>query len=181
MIQAKLDLAIALTLHSWASLTIAVQNSWGGPHASEKRDWFAGQISDLLASTPDADVEYIEEFLNGVMNDNFDVHVDDGSTEEIAAKIVGLRKLCAQGNFGLVDEMYGKWQERQAKGGEGKIAVQKMEGEEDQDTDWDSEEEGEEEDVEMDEAPDLVKVPKEKMVPKVDEEGFTEVVGKKKR
>ena len=116
------------------------------------------------------------------MNDNFDVHVDDGSAEEIAAKIVGLRKLCVKGDFVLVDEMFGRWEERQARGGEGKIAIQKVEGEEDQDTDWDSEEDDVgNEDVEMEEAPKLVRMPKEIVVPKIDEEGFTEVVGKKKR
>ncbi|KAL9639144.1 MAG: hypothetical protein Q9164_001109 [Protoblastenia rupestris] len=182
-IEAQFDLAIALVLHSWTSLAIAVQNSWGGTNGPEKRDWFAGQISELMAEVPDADVDYVEEFLIGVMNDNFDVHVDDGSAEEIAAKIVGFRKLTLQGDFTLIAEKYEKWQERQSKGGESKIQVKHVEGNEDgQDTDWDSDDvEGEEEDVEMDEAPPMTKMPKEKAQPKVDGDGFTEVISKKKR
>lgn len=152
----------------------------------EKRDWFAGAISDLISSTPDADVDYVEEFMLQVMNDEFDVNVEDDSGEEIAAKIVGLRKLTLQGDFALVDEMYSKWQERQSKGGGGgKINFQHITRNDDEDdTDWDSdgvEEEDNDGDVEMEEAPPLVKIPKEKVQPKVDDEGFTEVVGRKRR
>lgn len=120
-----------------------------------------------------------------VMNDEFDVNVEDGSGEEIAAKIVGLRKLTLQGDFGMVDEMYSKWHERQSKGGGGKINFQHViRDDEDDNTDWDSDdidEEDEDDDVEMGEAPALVKAPKEKVQPKVDDEGFTEVVSRKRR
>lgn len=177
-------MSIALTLSTWPALTYAVQNSWGGPGSSEKRDWFAGAVSDLISAEPDADVEYVEEFLLQVMNDEFDVNVEDGSGEEIAAKIVGLRKLTSQGDFAMVDDMYRQWQERKAKGGNTKINFQVVDrGEDDDDTDWDSDDIGEEGDgdVEMDEAPALVKAPKEKVQPKVDDEGFTEVIGKKRK
>ena len=160
-----------------------MQNGWGGPDAAEKRDWFAGQVSELMADTPDADVEYLEEFLVGVLNDNFDVHIDDGSAAEIAAKIIGLRKLTLQGDFALVDDMSTKWHEKQARGGDKNIPVKRVEGNDDQDTDWDSEDGDEEndEDVEMEEAPQLVRVQREKVVPKIDEDGFMEVLGKRRR
>ena len=123
-----------------------------------------------------------------IMNDEFDVNVEDGSGEEIAAKIIGLRKLTLQGDFAMVDDMYSKWQERQSRGGDrGKINFQHVTRDDDEDnTDWDSDDiEGEDDDddndVEMGDAPALVKAPKEKVQPKVDDEGFTEVVGKKRR
>ncbi|MCJ1375895.1 hypothetical protein MMC20_007133 [Loxospora ochrophaea] len=176
-IQAKFDLAIALTLASWPALSLAVQNSWGGPQSSEKREWFAGAISDLMAATPDADVDYVEEFLLQVMNDEFEVNVEDDSAEKIAAKIVGLRKLTLMGDVATVDEMYREWQEKQRTGG-GREQFQEVVREEgDDDTDWDSEDE----DIDMQEPPQLVKAQKEKAAPEVDEDGFTKVIGKKKR
>lgn len=184
-IQSKFDLSIALALSTWPALTLAVQNSWGGPESSEKRDWFAGAISDLFTTTPDADVEYIEEFVLQVMNDEFDVNVEDDSGESIAVKIIGLRKLTLQGDFAMVDEMYSKWQEMQSKGAGGKINFQHVIRDDDEDdTDWDSgdvDEEDDDNDVEMGEAPALVKVLREKVQPKVDEEGFIEVVGRRRR
>lgn len=161
-----------------------MQNGWGGPNSSEKRDWFAGAIAELLDATPDADVEYLEEFLLQVMNDEFDANLEDESAEEMAARIVGLRKVTAQGDFAMVDEMYARWQERQRRGGVD-VAMTFVEGREEQEeTDEESDDEewnGIEEDMEMGEAPELVKVPKEKPPPEVDEEGFMKVVGKKKR
>ncbi|MCJ1393270.1 hypothetical protein MMC18_006142 [Xylographa bjoerkii] len=182
-IAAKFDLSIALTLSTWPALSLAVQNSWGGPDSSEKRDWFSGAISELIAATPDADVEYLEEFLLQVMNDEFDVNVEDGSAEEVAAKIVGLRKLTAKGDFGMVDEMFARWEERKRRGG-GYVGIKFVEEEEGDESDFDTEdwEDGVEGvDIEMEEAPDLVKMPVERPPPEVDHEGFTKVTGKKKR
>ena len=130
-------------------------------------------------------MEYVEEFLLQVMSDEFDVNVEDESGEQIAAKIVGLRKMTLQGDFKMVDEMYVQWAERQTRGGE-RVNMQHMvEDEEDDDTDRDSGDEeesdqGEDNDVVMDEAPSLVKAPKEKVMPRVDDEGFTEVLGKRR-
>ena len=144
-------------------------------------------MSDLIATAPDADVEYVEEFLLQVMNDEFDCNVEDGSGEKIAAKIVGLRKLTLQGDFGMVDEMWRQWQERKARGGSEKVNFQIVDDgdEEDEEDGADSDSEfadgDADDDVEMDEAPSLVKVPREKVQPRVDDEGFTEVVKHKRR
>lgn len=118
------------------------------------------------------------------MNDEFEVNVEDGSGEEIAAKIIGLRKLTMRSDFALVDEMYTKWQERQNQG-EGAINFQHVDGTEDEDdTDGDSidmEEDSTDEDIEMSEVQMTVKAPKEKTQPMADEDGFIEVVSKKRR
>ncbi|KAL8787853.1 MAG: hypothetical protein Q9195_007593 [Heterodermia aff. obscurata] len=185
-ISSKFDLSIALALSTWSALTLAVQNSWGGPESSEKRDWFAGAVSDLFQATPDADVDYVEEFLLQVMNDEFDVNVEDGSGEEIAAKMVGLRKMTLEGDFAVVDEMYARWMERQRKGGDAVRFQHVVRGEQDDDTDWDSgdgdtDEDEEMDDAPMDEPPTSPKVTKEKVQPRIDEEGFTEVVGKNRK
>ena len=137
-----------------------------------------------MTDVADANVEYVEEFMLNVMNDEFDINVEDGSGEEMAAKIIGLRKLTLQGDFALVDEMYRQWQQRQSKGGAERINFQHVDrGEDEDDTDWDSDDLDveEDDDVEMGEALVLGKTPKEKVHPKVDEDGFTEVISKKKR
>ncbi|KAI4199609.1 MAG: hypothetical protein LQ350_004484 [Teloschistes chrysophthalmus] len=191
----KFDLSIALTLSTWPCLSLAVQNSWGGPLSSEKRDWFAGAISDLFASSTTTtttstantmDVEYLEEFLLQIMLDEFAINVEDDSAAEIAAKLIGLRKMCMRGEFGMVDEMYRRWVERRGGGEEERVRFHRQMDDEDDDEDDEEEEEwngieDEDGDVDMEEAPQLVKPAKEKVVPKVDEEGFTEVVSKKRR
>lgn len=113
--------------------------------------------------------------------DEFEVNVEDDSAAEVASKIVGLRKLTAQGDFGMVDEMLLRWREREARGGE-MVRFQRGQGgeEDEEDSEGDSEEVEDDGDVEMEEAPQLAKVPKEKVMPKVDEEGFIEVINKKR-
>ena len=181
-IQAKFDLSIALSIASWPALTLAVQNLWGGPDSLEKRDWFAGAISELIEATPNADVEYVEEFMLQVMNDEFDVNVDDDSAQEVAAKILQLQKMTQQGDFTVVNEMMAKWEERQREGVD-HVKMKLVENGPEDDTDWGSDglDEDENEDTEMGDAPALVEVRKDKPPPEIDEEGFTKVVGKKKR
>lgn len=117
------------------------------------------------------------------MNDEFDVNIEDGSGAETASKILELRKLTQQGDFTMVDGMYNQWVERKNKGSSGLNFKLVARGEDDDDTDWDSDDldEDGDQDMEKDEVPKLVKIAQEKAVPKVDEDGFTEVVGRKRR
>jgi pre-rRNA-processing protein TSR2 len=178
---AKIDLFISLQLHSWPALTLAIQNHWGGPASIDKRDWFAGAVSELLTNGEVADVEDLEEVLIQVMLDEFEVVVDDDSPAEIAASIMKGRQRILQGDLSDVDRMLARWEKQQKKGQE-KLVFKRVEEEDDgQDTDWESSDE-EEEDAEMEDAPQLVPTTKqEKPAPEVDEDGFTKVVGKKKR
>lgn len=178
-IQQKFDLSIAIALSTWQALTLAVQEQWGGPDSAEKRDWFAGAISDLFQSSPEAvDGEYLEEFMLQVMNDEFEVNVEDGSGEPVAELIIKLRKETAQGQFSRVDDMFKKWDEKQKQGGKDQVKFARVQDQDD-DTDWDSDDmEQDEQDAEMHQ-PSIQ--PKEKLVPELDEDGFTKVVGRKGR
>jgi pre-rRNA-processing protein TSR2 len=135
-----------------------------------------------LKENPDADLEWVEGFLLQVMLDEFEVNVDDGSGYDVAEQIMRLRRDCGRGNFVEVQSMKAKWD---ATGGKEVVAGQFKEeerNEEDDETDASlDEDEDEDEDVEMadDVAPQLVRV-KEKVVPEVDEDGFTKVTKKKR-
>ncbi|KAJ9203991.1 hypothetical protein DTO166G4_7018 [Paecilomyces variotii] len=182
---AQLDLGISLALNNWPALTLAVQSSWGGPASADKRDWFCGAISDLLNDRPETDAEDLEDVLIQVMNDEFDVVVDDGSAGDVALQIMEMRAQTQRGEFGEIRAMYEAWKEKMDKKGANAAGLfRKVDArDEDQETDDDEDEDDEEEegDVEMDEAPALTRAPRERVEPEVDEEGFTKVVGKKKR
>src|SRR5258707_8774875 len=74
----------------WATLRIAIQENWGGPHGPAKRTWLASTIVDFFENqkTNPPDDLYIEEMLLQVMMDEFDTIVDDGSAEGVAGDIV---------------------------------------------------------------------------------------------
>ncbi|KAK4154360.1 Pre-rRNA-processing protein TSR2-domain-containing protein [Chaetomidium leptoderma] len=46
--QSTFEQGVALSLNLWPALTLAVQNNWGGPDSSDKRDWFAGAVVELF-------------------------------------------------------------------------------------------------------------------------------------
>ncbi|KAL1964747.1 hypothetical protein VTN77DRAFT_6614 [Rasamsonia byssochlamydoides] len=181
----QLDLGITLALHAWPALTLAVQSNWGGPNSEDKRDWFCGAISDLLRDRPETDAEDLEDVLIQVMNDEFDVVVDDGSAAAVAAQIMEMRAQTARGEFEQIQAMWQEWKSKMDKKGAAAAAMfRKIETRnDDQETDDDDDEDDDDddEDVEMDEAPALVRAPRERVEPEVDEDGFTKVVGRRKR
>lgn len=179
--QDKFDLGIWHALFNWNNLTVAVQNQWGGPDSSDKRDWLAGQISELFAAEPLTDQEDVEVVLLQVLEDEFGVRVEDETEVAVAREIVAIRKEIGEGNTTMVDALQKKWEERKGKEiATGSVNVKET----NQDFEGDSvdEETDEDEDVDMDDAPALVPAkPKSKPEPEIDEDGFTTVVGKKKR
>ncbi|KAF1829659.1 pre-rRNA-processing protein-like protein TSR2 [Decorospora gaudefroyi] len=182
-LQHKFDLGLWHALFNWADLTVAVQNQWGGPDSSDKRDWLAGQISELFATEPATDAEDVEVMLLQVLEDEFGVRLEDETEVAVAREIMAIRKEIGEGNTATVDALQKKWEERKGKEvATGSVSIR----ESNQEGEWDSvdeesdEDENEDVDVEMGNAPALVPA-KPKPEPEVDEEGFTKVVGKKKR
>lgn len=162
-------------------------NELGGPDSADKRDWLAGAVSDLFPPFPaapptaattarddDIDNTYIQEFLQGVMEDEFEVVVEEGdpSLWKVAEQIVRTRKGCAAGDFSSVGLLRERWAENKGR----KVEYERGGDEDGESSDEDSESEGGA-DLDMDEAPALVR---EKEEPEVDEDGFTKVTRKKK-
>lgn len=177
--QTQFDLGIWYTLSLWPALSMAVANNWGGPSSSDKRDWFAGAISDLFSQNPDTDQLDVETVLLQVMQDEFDVNVEDESEVPVAQGIMKIKKGCEEGDFKLVEEVKERWGARGSNQAlQGIKVIEHTYGEDGEELS--SSEEEDDGDEEMGEAPQLAPV-REKQEPEVDEDGFTKVVGKKRR
>ncbi|KAF2438011.1 pre-rRNA-processing protein TSR2 [Karstenula rhodostoma CBS 690.94] len=178
--QANFDLGIWHTLFNWPTLTVAVQNQWGGPDSSDKRDWLAGAVSDLFASNPATDQEDVEVMLLQVLEDEFGVRLEDETEVGVARDIVAIKSEVHEGNFATVDALKARWESRKGKEvSTGSVQVKEVEHE----AEWDSvdEETDEDEDDVMRDAPAVAAPPREKPAREVDEDGFTKVAGKKRR
>jgi len=120
--------------------------------------------------------------------DEFEVVVEDGSAAVLADDICRVRKEVLRRGVvegGRLTELERVWAEKQ-RGGRDVIGTGVFrEGKEQEDTDGEEEEDDDEEsedddgDVEMEEAPQLVRV-REPVVPEVDADGFTKVTKKKR-
>ncbi|KAK4166615.1 Pre-rRNA-processing protein TSR2-domain-containing protein [Cladorrhinum sp. PSN259] len=202
-IQSSFERGVAIALHLWPALALAVQNNWGGPDSSDKRDWFAGAIVDLFPdvskltpaqlttlvtshttdpnSNEEPDQADVETVLLQVMLDEFEVNVDDDSGYEVAEQIVRMRNECLRGKFDEVESLTRRFEAK--KGHNLKVDVMFKPGDDQDDgTDWDTDDDEEgDEDEEMGEAPALVNAPrKEKEEPEIDEDGFQKVTRKKR-
>ncbi|KAK4221615.1 Pre-rRNA-processing protein TSR2-domain-containing protein [Podospora fimiseda] len=202
-IQTTFERGVAISLHLWQALSLAVQNNFGGPDSADKRDWFAGAIVDLFPdvskltpaqlntlvtshqndpnSNDEPDQADVETVLLQVMLDEFELAVDDDSAYEVAEQVVSMRNGCLRGKFDQVEKLAKRWEAKQGKNEKIEVVFKKGDDQDDE-TDWDTDDDEEDEDdVEMGEAPELVNAPrKEKEEPEIDEDGFQKVTRKKR-
>ena len=176
-LQAAFDVGIWYHLCLWPALKVAVENGWGGDGSADKRDWFAGAVSDIFTDRPDTDQLDLETILLQVMQDEFDVNVEDESEVGVASGIMRLRTQLQEGDMSGVEEVKARWEKRRGKKETVNVVENKTEDDEDDDHEGD---EDEDEDMDMDEAPQLALV-REKEEPEIDEDGFQKVVSKKRR
>ena len=181
----QFELGLTLTLFTWPDLTLAVSNNWGGPDSASKREWFAGAMSDLFptptspSNAPTPELEDVEERLLQIMDDEFEVVVDDDSSLEVAEGIMRLWGECMAGDFGGVRRLQEEFEGRGARGGErqmftaGAVVDQDTDGDSVDGEDWEGDEE--DGDVEMGDAPPQLVSRREREAPEVDDEGFTTV------
>ncbi|KAK7204637.1 Pre-rRNA-processing protein TSR2-domain-containing protein [Myxozyma melibiosi] len=111
--QSRFELGVCMAVYAWEILTVAVQSGWGGPDGADKRDWMTGSIVELYESQDEVDSEDIEARLLQVMEDEFEVAVEDDSAYSVAEQIVRIFAQCKENDFSLVDNLYQKYLAKQ--------------------------------------------------------------------
>jgi len=185
-------------LELWPALRIAVHQNWGGPQSAQKQRWLAGIITDEFEASlpspfasltpldayhpprmhpshtlPEPDTEYIETMLLQIMDDEFEVALEDGSAFDIARDILRLWNDAKEGRDGYVkdlevqvERMKGKLPQYEVAAGSG--------------SDWDSDDgedengsgsDSDNEDYGKEVVPQLLDHAKKG--PEIDEDGFT--------
>lgn len=112
-----------------------------------------------------------------VLEDEFGVRCEDETEVAVAKDIMKIWKEVGEGSFVTVDSLKQRWESRKGKEiNTGSVQVKEV----NQEGEWDSVDEESGSDEEMQDAP-AAAPPREKPAPVVDEDGFTKVVGKKRR
>lgn len=161
---ANFELGVSMVIHLWPTLKTAVDNQWGGANSDEKRDWITGVIVGEFEKNSMIDIIYIHELLTGIMEDEFDSILEDGSTVTVAEKIVQVYNDCKVSRFEKIQQMYAKWLQ-QAKN---RTIVNV--GGDPMNPDSEGEEVDEDFEMEVDEEP-----APQKQGPIIDDDGFTVV------
>jgi pre-rRNA-processing protein TSR2 len=178
----------------WPALRIAVHQNWGGPQSAQKQRWLAGVITDEFeASLPppsasltaldsfhapvhpshtltEPDTEYIETMLLQILDDEFEVALEDGSAFDVARDVLRLWNDAKEGKDGYVKDL-----EMQVDWMKGKMPQYEIEagsGSDWEDSDDDEDGSGsDDEDYGKEVVPQLLDHAKK--APQTDEDGFT--------
>ncbi|KAG0698017.1 Pre-rRNA-processing protein TSR2-domain-containing protein [Suillus ampliporus] len=189
---------ILARLALWPALRIAVHQNWGGPQSAQKQRWLAGVITDEFEASlppisasltalnsnqsipmhpshtlPEPDTEYIEAMLLQIMDDEFEVALEDGSAFDVARDAVRLWNDAKEGNDGYVKDL--EMQAERMKGKMPRYEVEAGSGSDWEDSDGD-ESGSDDEDYGKEVVPQLLDHAKQ--VPDTDDDGFT-IVKKK--
>lgn len=106
---ANFELGVSMVVHMWPTLKTAVDNQWGGANSEEKRDWISGVIVSEFENNSVIDIIYIHEVLTGILEDEFDTILEDGSTITVAEKIINVYNDCKVSKFEKIQALYNKW------------------------------------------------------------------------
>lgn len=130
----------------------------------------------MFTNNPATDAEDVEEVLDQVMGDEFEVQLEDGSEIAVAAAIIKIKDEISNGNFTTVDSMWETFNRKKTA----KVKAVRVGPSSDSEDSVDEESDGGEDgDDEMADAP-APRKPREKPVPEVDDDGFTKVVGRRR-
>ncbi|ESO95835.1 hypothetical protein LOTGIDRAFT_231994 [Lottia gigantea] len=91
--------AVSGLFRGWTALQLAVSHGFGGAYCQEKAEWLVYATETWFNENSNIDPLECEEFLEDVLNHEFDLIVDDGSLTEIARKICDFYKLCKEKRF----------------------------------------------------------------------------------
>ncbi|KAG9290792.1 hypothetical protein G9A89_011755 [Geosiphon pyriformis] len=91
---------VALLLHSWTALKLAVDGQWGGVDSEDKRGWLAGVVVEQFEKNgKDTYPEDIESVLILVMTEEFNTLLEDDSAYQLSQDLVNLYQDCVEGNY----------------------------------------------------------------------------------
>ncbi|XP_067683653.1 pre-rRNA-processing protein TSR2 homolog [Haliotis asinina] len=89
--------SVKSVLDGWTALQLAVSHGFGGPDSQEKAEWMVYAIETWFKENANIQSDELEDFLEDVLNAEFDMVIEDGSLALIAHMICKYFRLCSEG------------------------------------------------------------------------------------
>ncbi|CAG8488995.1 10207_t:CDS:2 [Ambispora leptoticha] len=104
---------VALLLHTWTALKLAVEGQWGGVDSEEKRAWLAGVVVEQFEQNGKKTyADDLESILVQVMSDEFNTLLEDDSAYQLSQDLAKLYNECIQNNYATVDALQEKFMQQ---------------------------------------------------------------------
>eukprot|EP00088_Acartia_fossae_P012549 TRINITY_DN16469_c0_g1_i1.p1 TRINITY_DN16469_c0_g1~~TRINITY_DN16469_c0_g1_i1.p1 ORF type:complete len:170 (-),score=47.43 TRINITY_DN16469_c0_g1_i1:44-553(-) len=86
--------AIEAIFRNWSGLQFAVQQGAGGPESKAKESWFISATEAWFYENQDLLPCEVADFLDSVIQNEFDLQMEDGSLEEVGDLLCQYFTLC---------------------------------------------------------------------------------------
>ncbi|KRZ36233.1 Signal transducer and activator of transcription 1 [Trichinella pseudospiralis] len=101
---------------SWVSVDLIRSGQLGGTNTDEKLEWMIDVVVEMMISNKSAvDPEYIEEYLEIMFDNEFNMILEDGSSRSVSRLLSLGWDRCRAGETGLVSEMIDELGMRRAR------------------------------------------------------------------
>ena len=86
--------AVDAVLKNWTALQLAVSQGAGGHQSQAIGEWMAGAVVQWFSENQNLEPYEVTEFLEQIINQEFNLLIDDGSSDEIGTMICDFYRLC---------------------------------------------------------------------------------------
>merc|ERR1712204_6385 len=90
--------AVEAVFQNWTALQFAVSQAAAGPQSAAIAKWMVSATVQWFSENKDLEFDEVEDFLLDIVNQEFDVLIDDGSVTETSKLVCDFYRLCSGGD-----------------------------------------------------------------------------------
>ena len=87
--------AVDAVFQNWMALQVAVANDAAGPQSADIAKWMVSATVQWFCENKSLEYDEVEDFLADIVNQEFNVLIDDGSVTETSKLVCDFYRLCS--------------------------------------------------------------------------------------
>jgi len=90
--------AVEAVFQNWTALQFAISQGAAGPQSADIAKWMISATVQWFSENKNLEFDEVEDFLLDIVNQEFDVLIDDGSVTETSKLVCDFYRLCSRGD-----------------------------------------------------------------------------------
>jgi pre-rRNA-processing protein TSR2 len=90
--------AVEAVFQNWTALQFATSQGAAGPQSADIAKWMVSATVQWFSENKNLEFDEVEDFLLDIVNQEFDVLIDDGSVTETSKLVCDFYRLCSRGD-----------------------------------------------------------------------------------
>ena len=90
--------AVEAVFQNWTALQFAISQGAAGPQSADIAKWMISATVQWFSENKNLEFDEVEDFLLDIVNQEFDVLIDDGSVTETSKLVCDFYSLCSRGD-----------------------------------------------------------------------------------